>query len=194
MDLHSWLITDLAGILDRFETGIVERVPADRWHERADGGGSSIAALSLHLALHQDYAVTTVVRGLSPVVADHRDALGLADVPPWGGLSESEDTDVTARVGVPALLEYVRAVFAATHQWLADMPADALPTVLDMEPNVTRRLESLAGVTDEAVPWLHRMWSGRTVGWLLMWPTIGHGHTHVGEATSVRNRLGLSPF
>jgi len=32
------------------------------------------------------------------------------------------------------------------------------------------------------------------VWWFLQWPVLGHGHAHVGEAISVRNRMGLSPF
>lgn len=194
MDLRSWLLADHAGVLSRFEQGLVAHVPADRWHERAHGGGSSIAALALHLALHQDLAVTTAVRGLPPLMADHRAGLGLAARPAWAGLPESEDPDVTALVGVEPLADYVRAVFAATQHWLAGIPADSLSDVLDMRPNVGHRLEALAGVTADDVPWLHRMWVDQPVSWLVMWPAIGHGHTHVGEATSVRNRLGLSPF
>jgi hypothetical protein len=194
VDLHSWLCADHGGILDRLEESLVARVPAERWHERADGGGSSIAALALHLALHQDLAVTTVVRGLEPVVAEHREPLGLAGLSRAVGLSESEDPQVSALVSVEPLLAYVRAVFASTGAWLAELPPDGVGEVLDMRPNVTRRLETLAGLDPAEVPWLLRMWDHRPVSWLLMWPAIGHGHTHVGEATSVRNRLGLSPF
>lgn len=193
MDLHTWLVTDHAGVLARFEQGVVAHVPAERWHERP-GGGSSIAALTLHLALHQDLALTTAVRGLPPVMAAHREALGLEDRSMAAGLSEAEDAAVTAGVAVDPLLAYVRAVFGATQSWLADTPSDAIDTVLDMQPNVARRLDTLAGVTADEVPWLLRMWSDQPVSWLLMWPGIGHGHTHVGEAVSVRNRLGLSPF
>lgn len=193
MDLHSWLIADHAGVLARFEQGVVAHVPAERWHERP-GGGSSIAALALHLALHQDLAITTVVRGLSPVMAEHRASLGLEGRPPGAGLSEAEDADITAGVAVEPLLAYVRAVFGATQAWLAETPSDAIDTVVDMRPNVARRLDTLAGVTQEDVPWLLRMWSEQPVSWLVMWPGIGHGHTHVGEAVSVRNRMGLSPF
>ena len=38
------------------------------------------------------------------------------------------------------------------------------------------------------------MWLDRPVWWLLQWPVLGHGNAHVGEAISVRNRMGLSPF
>jgi hypothetical protein len=44
------------------------------------------------------------------------------------------------------------------------------------------------------VDWLHRMWADKPVWWLVQWPVVGHGHAHVGEAISVRNRMGLSPF
>ena len=51
-----------------------------------------------------------------------------------------------------------------------------------------------ADLSSHDVGWLHRMWSDKPVWWLLQWPVIGHGHAHVGEAISVRNRMGLSPF
>ena len=38
------------------------------------------------------------------------------------------------------------------------------------------------------------MWDGHTVDWFVQWPVLGHGQAHVGEAISVRNRMGLSPF
>ena len=55
-------------------------------------------------------------------------------------------------------------------------------------------MADLAGVTREAVPWLHAMWQGKPGGWFVQWEAIGHVQGHVGEMVSVRNRLGLSPF
>jgi hypothetical protein len=55
-------------------------------------------------------------------------------------------------------------------------------------------LEHNAELSTQDVGWLHRMWSDKPVWWLVQWPIIGHGHAHVGEAISVRNRMGLSPF
>src|SRR5258706_5525792 len=50
-----------------------------RWVEQADNGGSSIAHLLLHVARHQDLAVSTAIRNHPPLFAAHRAALGLDD-------------------------------------------------------------------------------------------------------------------
>jgi hypothetical protein len=65
---------------------------------------------------------------------------------------------------------------------------------LDTIPDTPRRLEHRAGLDPELFPWLFQMWTGRPVHWLVQWPMLGHGNAHVGEAISIRNRMGLSPF
>jgi hypothetical protein len=93
-------------------------------------------------------------------------------------------------VPLDPLVTYVDAVFDATRSWLDNVGTLALDTV----PDTGRRLTQLADLSTDAVDWLHRMWSDKPVSWLVQWPVIGHGHAHVGEAISVRNRMGLSPF
>jgi hypothetical protein len=61
-------------------------------------------------------------------------------------------------------------------------------------PPTGTRIAELAGVTPEAVPWLHSMWTGKPNAWFLQWEAIGHRQGHLGEMVSVRSRLGLSPF
>jgi hypothetical protein len=89
-----------------------------------------------------------------------------------------------------SLLAYVDAVFAATRSWLDDVGSMALDTV----PDTSHRLVDKAGLAVDDVDWLHRMWTDKPVWWLVQWPVVGHGHAHVGEAISIRNRMGLSPF
>jgi hypothetical protein len=194
MHLRDWLISDHSGVIGRFEQAIVAHVPQDRWKQQVDRGGTSIAALLHHLTRHQDLAVHVAVRGVDAVWAAHVTALGVEDLSPSAGLSETEDPGLTARLDLDALVTYARAVHDATQAWLAAAGGDdSLARLLDEVPATSARLES-AGVTAASVPWLHTMWTDRTAGWLLQWPGIGHGHAHVGEATSIRNRMGLSPF
>lgn len=193
MQLRDWLVSDHAGILGRFDQGIAPHVPRDRWRDQADDGGSSIAALLHHLTRHQDLAVHAVVRGVDALWSAHAEGLGLADRSPSAGLSESEDRSLTAALDLDALDAYVRAVHSATASWLADIDAADLGAALDTVPPTADRMEAV-GVLAAEVPWLHAMWGGKTAGWLLQWPGIGHGHAHVGEITSIRNRMGLSPF
>ena len=188
MDLQSWIAAEHASLHDRLFDNVIDRVPPERWSEQADGGGSSIAWLLLHLGRHQDLAVSTAVRDHEPLFVAHRAALGLDGADAWAGLPEHEDRGISLVVDPARLVEYLEAVFDATRQ--SQLGSMALDTV----PDTTERLERLAGITAADVDWLHRMWADRPVWWLVQWPVLGHGNAHIGEAISVRNRLGYSPF
>ena len=190
MDLTGFLVDAHVDLGARLHGAVVRQVPQERWHEQVDGGGSSIAWLLLHIARHHDLALTTAILGEPPLFAAHASALGLSGADPASGLPEKEDTAVSAAVGTTALMAYVDEVFASSARWILDGGADAA----DESPDVSGRLASEAGIDPERFDWLYGMWSGRTVAWLAQWPIIGHGHSHVGEAISVRNRMGLSPF
>ncbi|MES1170929.1 MAG: hypothetical protein ABUL56_01050 [Actinomycetota bacterium] len=190
MDLHEWMVSDLASVRSKLFDSVIRLVPVARWHEQADGGGSTIAGLLLHVARHQDLAVNAVVRNHSPLFAEHAAALGLGGAQAGVALPEKEDPAVTSRVDDDALLAYVTAVFDGTAQWLGDLGTLAL----DIEPHTDYRLTNKAGLTEAEFPWLYNMWNGKTLAWFVQWPVIGHAHAHVGEAISIRNRMGLSPF
>jgi hypothetical protein len=190
VNVHTWIANDLDSVQSKLAHSVLSVVPEQRWVERADDGGSSIAHLLLHLARHQDLAVTTAIRDHPPLFSAHRAALCLEDAAPFAGLPEREDTHLTRRVPLDPLVTYVETVFDATRSWLDRVGTMALDTV----PDTGRRLTQLADLSVDDVDWLHRMWSDKPVSWLVQWPVIGHGHAHVGEAISVRNRMGLSPF
>jgi hypothetical protein len=190
MDLQQFLLDAHADLRTRLFSSVIDQVPADQWHHQADGGGSSLTWLLLHMARHQDLALTTVVRNKPPLFMAHRQALGLDDAGAAAGLSEKEDPAVSAAVDAEPLLAYVNAVFDATRRWLQRLSLMAMSTV----PDTGRRLTLKAQLDPGEVGWLYSMWNGRTVDWFVQWPVLGHGQSHVGEAISVRNRLGLSPF
>ena len=190
MDLHGWMTADLASLRTKLFDGVVALVPQERWHERADGGGSTIAGLLLHLARHQDLAVNAVVRNHTPLFAAHRATLGLGDAPLSVGIAEREAQRWTAEIPPEALLAYVTDVFDTTATWLEPLGSMAM----DIQPNVPYRLNHAAELDADELPWLYSMWQGKALWWLVQWPVLGHGHTHTGEAVSIRNRFGLSPF
>lgn len=190
MDLHRWMITDLEAVRTKLFSSVVDLVPTDRWHEHVDGGGSSLTHLLLHLTRHHDLAVNTVIRADAPLFHEHRKRLGLGHLPTGVGLAEREDSSATALVAPEPLIDYVRDVFAATAVWLEPLGT----MILDSMPNSSHRLTKHAHLDADALPWLYSMWLDRPVWWLLQWPVLGHGNAHVGEAISVRNRMGLSPF
>ncbi|HKN45322.1 MAG TPA: DinB family protein [Propionibacteriaceae bacterium] len=190
MNVHTWIETDLQSVRSKFWDSVLSVVPRQRWVDQVDDGGSSITHLLLHVARHQDLAVTTAIRNQEPLFAAHRAALGLGDATSSVGLPEREDPATSRAVAIDPLLAYLQTVFDATSAWLADVGTLALDTV----PDTGERLATKADLSVDEVDWLHRMWSDKPVWWLVQWPVIGHGHAHVGEAISVRNRMGLSPF
>jgi len=190
MDLRTWIRDEHAAVATRFEQAIVGFVSPDRWPERADGGGASIAWLLFHLSWHQDLAVNTAVRGMTPLLNHHRSALGLDGVDPWAGLGEAEQPEVTALLPLDSLRHYAAEVHTTTQAWL-----DVVDLAeLDALPPTGERIEELAGVTESAVPWLHGMWRAKPGAFFVQWEATGHPLSHVGEMISVRGRLGLSPF
>ena len=190
VDLTCFLADAHEDLVMRLRGAVVRKVPEDRWHEQADGGGSSIAWLLLHVARHHDLALTTAIKGQPPLFASHAAALGLAGADAASGLPEKEDLAVSSGLAPVPLLAYLDVVFAASERWIRDGGAASLDGVSD----VAGRLEHEAGIDPQRFDWLYGMWSGKSIGWFVQWPIIGHGHSHVGEAISVRNRMGLSPF
>jgi hypothetical protein len=190
MDLQQFLLDAHADLRSRLFDSVIERVPTGQWHDQADGGGSSLAWLVLHMARHHDLAHTTVIRNKPPVFLAHRDSLGLADAGPAAGLSEREDPAVSAAVSPDPLVAYLDEVLSASRRWLQRLSLMAMSTV----PDTARRLTTKAHLDPDEVGWLYSMWQGRTVDWFVQWPMLGHGQSHIGEMISVRNRLGLSPF
>ena len=190
MDAHTWIANDLESVCSKLTDSVLSVVPRQRWVEQVDDGGSSIAHLLLHMARHHDLAATTAIRNRPPLFTAHRGALGLESARASTGLEEREDPTVTRALPHDSLLAYLDSVFASTRAWLGSVGTMAFDTV----PATSRRLETKAGLSVDEVGWLHKMWADKPVWWLVQWPIVGHGHAHVGEAISVRNRMGLSPF
>jgi len=191
VDLQQWIAQDHAFVLARFDSAIGSHVPVQRWKGGDDGETPTIAWLLFHMTVHQDLAVNTAIRNRPPLLAEHRDDLGIGHLPAWAGLAEAEDTAVTGALDLDRLLDYVRAVNSSTARWIDSLSVMAL----DSMPSNSYRLAHLADIPAEGeMSWLHAMWDAKPVSWLVQWECIGHGHAHVGEMVGIRNRLGLSPF
>ena len=191
MELGAWLVDDLAAVRARFLNAIAAHVPEERWAERADGGGSSIAALLLHVTVHQDLAVHTVLGGQSPRFVAAAAGLGLdAGASPLASLQEAEDPELTRALDLAALQGYA----AEVHDDVAAALAQVTATELEARPPAGERLAAVGGVDYDQAPWLYAMWDGKPAAWFVRWELIGHAQGHVGEMVSVRDRLGFRPF
>jgi hypothetical protein len=192
VDLRSWLLDAHRDMRARLDGAVLAKVPTERWTEQADGGGSSITWLVLHLVRHHDLALNTAIRNRPPLFAQHVETLGLdpAVASTGAGLTEREDHTVSAALRPDALVQYATAVFDATEQWLQRLSAMAMDSI----PDSPRRLTRQAAIDPDEFGWLLSMWNGRAVHWLVQWPMLGHANAHIGEAVAVRNRLGYNPF
>ena len=189
MELRTWIVGDLVSLRQRLAGGVLARIPLDRRAERVDGGGIAPTYILWHLARHHDVAVNRVLRGTDEVVADWTHRLGVAsDL--WRGLAEGEDTDLVDQLDPEAVEGYTLAVLDGTRAWLDE--ADL--SILDGSELDTDTALAAIGTPEDRMDWLYDMWRGRPASFFLSWEAVGHGVNHLGELTSIRNRMGLSPF
>ena len=189
MDLRTWVVAELADARQRLAGGVLDRIPPGRRAELADGGGIAPVYVLWHVTRHHDVAVNGVLRGVDEVVHRFTDELGV-DSGLWRGLSEGSDLDLVDRLDPEVVGRYALAAIDDTLTWLADTaPLDNL----DQVPDAGAVLEAL-GTPKDDFSWLYRMWDGKSRQWFLAWEGIGHVVTHTGELSSIRNRMGLSPF
>lgn len=187
MTLRHWIEADLDRLWARVHDSVLGVVPADRWTEHADDGGSSLAFLVWHVARHHDLAVNAVVRGTPQVLEQFGELSRLGD-PPLG-LAEQEPAELAERLDPVELVAYFDTVGEATRRWLADVDLAVLAGVPDASAALGR-----AGVPEAELGWLHGMWADQPASFFVQWEAVGHGINHLGEMVSIRNRMGLSPF
>jgi hypothetical protein len=185
VDLTQWLVAEHDDTAARLRGQVLRLVPAQRRGERP-GGGSPIIWSTFHLARHAALALDVLAPGAVPAAPDWVAALagdaastaGFEEAPaPWAGEMSAADVDA-----------HLDRVLHATRAFLAEPGLD-----LDAVPDVPAAL-SRAGVQDEDLVWLRRMWTGKPAAWLVRWPLTGHVVNHVGEMLATRDRLGLNPF
>ncbi len=188
MEFRSWIRGDLASLRNRLANGILSTIPPDRRTEWVDGGGTAAVYVMWHTARHQDLSVNGVLRGTGEVLDTWADRVGI-DGDTWRGLAEGEDQDLVARLDPEEVGNYLLAVIDETASWIG--AADL--SVLDSTPDTAVVLERIGTPTDR-FDWLYNMWDGQPGSFFVSWEAIGHGYSHLGELTTIRNRMGLSPF
>lgn len=188
MDLRSWIGADVASLRQRLAGAFVDVVPADRWRERVDDGGIAPVYVVWHTARHHDLSVNRIVRCRGEMLEAWADRVGLSG-DSWRGLAEGEDHELVDQLDPAAVGAYLLALLDDTATWLesADLPD------LAAVPNAAEALASI-GTPEDRFDWLYRMWAGKPLHFFLAWEGVAHGYNHLGELTSIRNRMGLSPF
>jgi hypothetical protein len=188
VDLTQWLVAQHDDTAARLQDQVLDLVPPERRTEQP-GGGSPILWNTFHLARHAALALDVLEPGAAPLAPDWLRRLtgstggavpvvGLDEAPAlWAGELPAAEVDA-----------YLTQVLASIRRFIGDPALD-----FDAEPDVAAGL-SRAGIGEDDVPWLRRMWTGKPAAWLIRWPLTGHIGNHVGEMLATRNRMGLSPF
>jgi len=188
MDLRTWLASDLQSLRERLNQSVLSTIPSSRMAERVDGGGTAPVYVLWHTARHHDLAVNGVLRHTDEVLTGWTNQVGVtADT--WRGLAEAEDIDLVEQLDPTAVGHYTMAVIDSTLDWIVDGDLKVLDSMVDGATTLSR-----IGTPEDRFDWLYSMWDEKPGHFFLSWEAIGHGVSHLGELTSIRNRMGLSPF
>ena len=188
MELSDWIGGDVASLRQRVEGGFINVVPSERWREQVDGGGIASVYVLWHTARHHDVAVNGVLRRRPPVLDDWMDRVGISS-DTWRGLAEGQDRELVDQLDPHMVGQYFVAVLDESLAWLAGRP----PLDPRSVPDARAALAEIQVPVDR-FDWLYDMWADKPAQFFLSWEAVGHGFNHLGELTSIRNRMGLSPF
>lgn len=166
---------------------------ADSQLRQRPHGVNPVVWLVWHAARVQDAAVSQFV-GERPQVLNEGDwnrRLGVERRDVGSGMTDEEVDDFSARVDVPTLREYHRAVAARTKQIAATLPPPAWDEVVPAE-QVRRAVADEALLVEEG-RWVMDFWArGHTRGWyLLQVGLLLHPYGHWFDAMVTRGLLGV---
>lgn len=188
MELSDWIGGDVASLRQRVVSGFINVVPSERWREQVDGGGVAPVYVLWHTARHHDVAINGVLRRRAPVLDEWMDRVGISS-DTWRGLAEGQDHELVDQLDPHMVGQYFVAVLDESLAWLAGHP----PLDPRSVPEARTALAEIQVPVDR-FDWLYDMWTDKPAQFFLSWEAVGHGFNHLGELTSIRNRMGLSPF
>lgn len=115
---EAWLLPTLEGLT------------AEQLHRQPGGRARPIAAQVAHLVMSEDTIFATAFGRYAPLMTStHADRTGISEPPPAGDWSEWA---LRVQVDLPVALEYARAVFAFTDEYLASLNDDELTREVDL--------------------------------------------------------------
>lgn len=115
---NAWLLPTLEGLT------------AEQLHWQPEGRAQPIAALLAHLVMSEDTIFATAFGRYAPLMTStHADKTGISEPPPAGDRSEWAQR---VQVDLPVALDYARAVFAFTDEYLASLNDNELAQEVDL--------------------------------------------------------------
>ena len=173
-----------------FQDALLEGFSEEQMRLRPQPGMNSIAWLIWHMARTEDVVMNLLVAG-HPQVLQEEDwpaRLKLSRLDIGTGAGDEDVADISAKLDIPALLAYRVAVGHRTREIVRALKPAKLAEPID--PSRIAHLLSEGTLVGDAYS-LAEFWKSKTKGFLLAMPATGHNFAHLGEAISVKRRLGL---
>jgi hypothetical protein len=156
-------------------------------------GLNSVAWLVWHATRVEDAAVSRFVTDQPQVLADGdwRRRLGTERRDVGSGMTGEEARALSARIDVPALRAYARAVADRTRSVAAALAPAAWEEVV--APERVRRVVADEALLVDAARWVENFWArGHARGWYLLQTALLHPYGHWFDATATRGQLGAT--
>jgi hypothetical protein len=155
---EAWLLPTLEGLA------------AEQLHWQPGGRARPIAAQIAHLVMAEDTIFATAFGRYAPLMTStHADKTGVSEPPPTGDWGEWAQR---VQVDLPVALEYARAVFAFTDEYLASLSDDDLAREVDLTI-IGSGVYTLAALINSMAL---------------------HVAAHTGEIAAIRGMLGLQGY
>ncbi len=173
-----------------FQDALLAGLSEEQLRLRPQPGMNSLAWLIWHVARTEDVAMNLLMAGRPQVLQEEdwpgRLKLTRSDI--GTGAADEEVADISAKLDIPALLAYRMAVGRRTREIARTLRLEELA-----EPVPAGRIDALlsAGTLLDNARGLAEFWRGKSKAYLLAMPATGHNLAHLGEAMSIRGRLGL---
>lgn len=187
MNVQEWFLMSHAHVHKR-EGQLCQPLSEEQLRHCPSEHSNSVAWLLWHMARCEDVMVNTVLRNV-PEVLDQEGWLARLNVTTRHiGTDDSREEmeSFSCQVDVAALRAYWAAVGRETRDWAAHFAFDRLDEQIGTE-NVQRAHD--LGAFGPRAGWVQSLWASGTRGLFLSWLTIGHNHSHIGEAWVTRNLL-----
>jgi hypothetical protein len=176
------------GFVEELFAGLTDAQVRARPH-----GLNSVAWLVWHATRVEDGAVGRFVTDRPQVLdeGDWRHALGIERRDVGSGMTGTEVEALSARIDVPALRGYVRAVAERTRAVAGTLAPAAWEEIVS--PDRVRAVVADEGLLVDAGRWVEEFWArGHSRGWYLLQTGLLHPYGHWFDATATRGQLGVS--
>lgn len=170
--------------VERLTEGLSEQQIRERVHPMAN----PLAWLLWHIARAEDSAVNLLICDGPQVLNEGwlaRLNAGRHDV--GTGMTMAQVIDLSAKVHLPSLMAYLKAVGERTADLVAALRPPDLDQVVSQERvrrAVTLMVEGPVGAR------LQDLWKDTTRGHFLVWLPLTHNYEHIGQADLIRGLLG----